>query len=617
MITRINSEETSVYAISDSTNRSALDTEYLSRKSPVKSNPSQSEDIGTPNTEGSNISSTPLPQARDSEMLVNAQQSSSSHKALSIRSLQRRLAGKAGVDTINHIHSVLRFSSSNSWRSSITSFASSWKSRGSSLLHGQSAMDDVELSTGPTEVRTGPKLSPCEQTSWNELVDETKLAPSAQSRPVPQEISLNGRPCCGTIDNFDQGDSCSTCGFSSAHNNGRHFVEIINQGLGTYMFSYLIASIDRFGNTPLHFAAASSCITTTALKNIITSGANLNSRNTSGENFMHVLNVAGLGGMAEYLDLLRFLQDTEFRFSDRDIHGRTVVHRLFDEHKPSEISIVNLAEIFRLLKVDVSAVDNLGSDYGLSGIISRWRAALLEKPSNNLHLLIHRYCNPEYQNVDYRATLLSLLNRRIHHGLLGTEPIGLEDWLGMVTGKSLCKWVDIHGDTPLIALVRYYPEFGSEYRFRIMIGCLVADGCDVNARDRQGYTALAIATRRGLRPIVSCLLDHGASVNTRSYHGTSTMSLAARSLHRAQKHGKEKLYGMIISCISLITENGAKTEPSIYEEFGVFWSGWREIRLTCFILASIGNMGMNRGRTWRHWMNMYGVWRPFTMQDKV
>jgi hypothetical protein len=566
MVTRINSEETSGYARSDSTSRSVLDIEYLSRISPVKSNPPQPEDIGTPDTEGSNISSTnqsPLPQARDLEMLANTQQSSSSDKALSIRSLQRRLAGKAGVDTINHIHSVLRFSSSNSWRSSITSFASSWKSRGSSLLHRLSAMDDAELSTGP-------KLSACEQTSWSELVDETKLAPPAQSRLVPQEISLNGRPCCGTIDDFDQGDSCSTCGFSSAHNNGRHFVEIINQGLGTYMFSNLIASIDRFGNTPLHFAAASSCITTTALKSIITSGVNLNARNTSGENFMHVLNVAGLGGMAEYLDLLRFLQDTEFRFSDRDIHGRTVAHRLFDEHKPWEISIVNLAEIFGLLRVDASAVDNLGNDYGFSEIISSWRAALLEKPSNSLRLLIHQYCNPEYQNVDYRATLLSLLNRTIHHGLLGIELIGLEDWLGMITGKLLCKWVDIHGDTPLITLVRYYPEFGSEERFRIRIGCLVADGCDVNARDRHGYTALAIATRRGLRPIVLCLLNHGASVNTRSYHGTSTMSLAARSLHRAQKLGKEKLYGMIISCISLITDNGAKTEPSVYDEFGVF-----------------------------------------------
>ncbi len=106
--------------------------------------------------------------------------------------------------------------------------------------------------------------------------------------------------------------------------------------------------------------------------------------------------------------------------------------------------------------------------------------------------------------------------------------------------------------------------------FRVVISRLLSDGCDINARDRQGYTALAIATRRGLRPIVSYLLNHGTSVNTRNYHGTSTMTHAARCMHRAQKYGNEKVYGMIISCISLITDKGAKTEPSVYDEFGVF-----------------------------------------------
>ena len=86
-----------------------------------------------------------------------------------------------------------------------------------------------------------------------------------------------------------------------------------------------------------------------------------------------------LGGIAEYLDLLRFLEDTDFQFLDRDIHGRTIAHKFFEEHKPWEINIDHLEEIFRLLRVDVSAVDNLGNDFGLSELISGWRAALLEK----------------------------------------------------------------------------------------------------------------------------------------------------------------------------------------------------------------------------------------------
>jgi hypothetical protein len=306
-----------------------------------------------------------------------------------------------------------------------------------------------------------------------------------------------------------------------------------------------------------------------ALKRIITSGVNIKARNTSGENFMHVLNVAGLGEIIEYLDLLRFLEDNDFQFLDRDIHGRTIAHRFFEGHKSWEISMDNVAEIFRLLRVDISAVDNLGYDFGLSELISDRRPTLHENTVDRLHMLLSRHCNPAYQKVDFRATFLSSLNRRIH-SLLGIELLGLEDWLGMVRSKSLSKWVDINGDTPLTALVKYYPEIGGEDMFRVMIRCLVSDGCDINARDRQGYTALAIATRRGLRPIVSYLLNHKAFVNTRSYHGTSTMSHAAKCLHCAQKNGMEKLYGRIISCVSLITDKGAKTEPSVYDEFGVF-----------------------------------------------
>jgi ankyrin repeat protein len=550
----------------DSTDKSVLECDSHSRPSSINPDVSQAGDAGTlVETEASNIASMrqfSLPEPMDSPMLTKAKPSSSLHGQLSIRSLQRRLAGKAGKDAIDHIHNVLRFSTSNSWRSSIASFASSWKSRGSSLLNRQSATDDIGTSTEP-------KLSSYEQMSWDELVDETKLAPPAQFRLIHPEISLNLRPCCGAIDNLDEISSCSTCGFSSAHNNGRHCVEILNQGLGTYVFSCFMGSIDRFGNTPLHFAAASADITTTALKTIIMGGVNINARNTSGENFMHVLNVAGLGDITEHLDLLGFLNDTDFRFSDRDIHGRTIAHRYFEGHKPWEISMDNLTEIFRLLRVDISAVNNLGYDFGLSELMSNRRPAHLENSIDRLHRLLSRHRNPAYQNVDFRAWFLSALNRRIH-GPMGVELLGLEEWLRAVRNESLCKWVDINGDTPLTTLVKYYPEIGGEeIMFRVMIRCLVSDGCDINARDRRGYTALAIATRRGLRPIVSCLLNYGALVNTRSYHGTSTISHAATCLRRAQKLRDEKLYGKIVSCISLIADKGAKTEPSVYEEFGV------------------------------------------------
>jgi hypothetical protein len=75
-----------------------------------------------------------------------------------------------------------------------------------------------------------------------------------------------------------------------------------------------MGSTDRFGNTTLHFAAASADITTTTLKSMITSAVNTKARNTSGEHFMHMLNITNLGGITEYLGPLRFLKDADVQF---------------------------------------------------------------------------------------------------------------------------------------------------------------------------------------------------------------------------------------------------------------------------------------------------------------
>jgi ankyrin repeat protein len=483
-------------------------------------------------------------QLRDSIMLIKAK-SSKTYSTLSIRSLQRRLAGQVSNDAMDHINSVLRYSSSNSWRSSIKSYASSWKSRASSLPNRESLRDGAEPDTEPN-------LSSSEQQSWDELVDETQLAPSAQSRPFHQEISLSSRPCCsnmGSVNRLGPEFLCHICGFSDAHEQGRECVEILNGGFGSIVFPRLVNNTDRFGNTPLHFAVASTTITTAALKSMITSGVNINARNTSGENFMHVLNVPALGDITEYIELLRFLENHEFRYQDRDYNGRTVAHRFCEGVKLWEAKMLHLEEIFLHLRVDFSEVDNLGYDFGLSDLASSWISTALESGVETMTYvssLLTRHSNPMYSEVDYRA---------------------LKNWATMVWDKAFLKWVDVNGDTPLTATVKYWPEDQDERPLLKMVRSLAERGCDVNARDRQGCTALAIATRRGLRPAVSSLLVSRASVNTRSYHGISTLFGATTSLQHAQRAGNDRLYAMIVSCISLITDWGAKMEPTVYDEF--------------------------------------------------
>jgi hypothetical protein len=203
-----------------------------------------------------------------------------------------------------------------------------------------------------------------EQTTWNELIDESKLAPSAQSRPSYPEISLESRPCC------QDRDECDKCGFSLAHGLGRRCVAILGGASGSILFPQYAAITDKFGNTILHFAASSNCVTTQALQEIITSGAKPNARNSSGETFMHVLNVPALGNVSSYLGLLKFLENHDFLFESRDYHGRTIAHKFFERTRLGDINPRHLEEIFVRLRVDFNAVDNLGHDFGLKDIIS-------------------------------------------------------------------------------------------------------------------------------------------------------------------------------------------------------------------------------------------------------
>jgi hypothetical protein len=65
--------------------------------------------------------------------------------------------------------------------------------------------------------------------------------------------------------------------------------------------------------------------------------------------------------------------------------------------------------------------------------------------------------------------------------------------------KGLFGWAGIKGETPLTALVKYWPEGKDEKIMSYMENELVRDGC-------KGFAALANAAYRGLRCAVSSLL---------------------------------------------------------------------------------------------------------------
>jgi ankyrin repeat protein len=84
---------------------------------------------------------------------------------------------------------------------------------------------------------------------------------------------------------------CSECGFLMAHYMCRTFKS--TEGDDTMALRDLLQGAlnaeDNYGNTPLHFMAASDKVPHDVIISHILTGANVHARNSSGETFLHVL----------------------------------------------------------------------------------------------------------------------------------------------------------------------------------------------------------------------------------------------------------------------------------------------------------------------------------------
>jgi len=185
-------------------------------------------------------------------------------------------------------------------------------------------------------------------------------------------------------------------------------------------------------------------------------------------------------------------------------------------------------------------------------MISSWESKTPVKVTRFKNFL-KLHCLPDPVGVDYHKTLSSRCG-------------DFQTWVNLVRRKDVA-WVDVHGDTPLIAIIKEWPDEADERLLGSIIHDLINSGAELHMRDRRGYTALAAAVQRGLRPAVKALVNLGANLNSRSYHGTSILALAMAHLQRARKEGDIRRYGMIVSCMTYLSDKGAKTKPTVYEEF--------------------------------------------------
>ncbi|KUJ08778.1 ankyrin [Mollisia scopiformis] len=457
---------------------------------------------------------------------------------ISIKSLKERV--KRSSSFIQHVHSVLRFSSTNSWRSSL-SFRSSVVSLDySSWVHsftehpiaGPQMSEQQTLassSSGLREAETERMMAPhCYSTENDKPAWHEELWMDIRNRHVCSEderLSLRHRPCY--------------CGRQESHLRALHGQDVLDAN-----------TRDFFGNTPLHFAAISWNRDCNLFIKIIDNGTDARSVNTSGETFLHTLfHSITIRDLLAWTDLLIYLEKLSFPFSAQDYHGRTVMHVLFDsdyrklKKLPSK-QVHALFEAVKIMKPRLDIMDNLGhtiSDY------------LYDPPPN--HML---------PGGKAKATSITDIN---FIGSLSKLQHNLESWTDWLGNTGTYSWLDSDGNTPLHALIKTFPAADNETVLEGIIRKLSRAGTCIHMRDRTGETALAIAVRRGFRPVITTLVDLGASIHCRDYVGTGVLVRARKHLRKALKKEDMKLYSRILSVVTLLVDLGAVKYP-----IGVEWA---------------------------------------------
>src|SRR5206468_13020670 len=91
------------------------------------------------------------------------------------------------------------------------------------------------------------------------------------------------------------------------------------------------------------------------------------------------------------------------------------------------------------------------------------------------------------------------------------------------------------------------------------VGVLLGYGADVNARSREGLTALHYAVRSGKLPLIRLLLDHGADVHAADPTGLTPLHHLAKSRAKIAPAAAQAIREVLAECGAA----AAATQPNV------------------------------------------------------
>jgi hypothetical protein len=510
---------------------------------------------------------------------------------ISFHSLEQRISDRSS-SIIRHVYSVLCYSMASSSGSG-SSAHSSWWSR-ERLANESNSSRSASLGT-ETATRAGKRtdqespskrrfflwkeaqnrnasvplsqlseLSEGEQRIWNDMIDEARVAATPIMRPHESRIlrvfmSPRSRYCCENGGIIQGTTRCSVCLSLPVHRLAGCPGDLprIEQNE-----RHQINERDIFDHTALHFAAASESRmagVSVSLMTLIKLGADVLAVNTCGETFLHtLLGFVKLDELRDCLPLFQFLSTLDFPFCQRDNRGRMPLHMFFDRCQILTYQSFEVFEkMFEIMKPEIESMDNFGLT--ISYYFSTRSVDMLAQGRAAELLSKHR----TWHNID-----ISFQSKLVE--TTGNWQI----WNHWIATARRSTWVDLNGDTALIALIKYWGAEEDELLLVDRVKHLVEIGAQIHSRDRFGDTALAVASTRGFRLVVTVLLDLGASVYSCNYREATILQQARRSLSEAGKSGNDKLYASILSCIVLLVDSGAKKMDRFEKKIGQHIASW-------------------------------------------
>lgn len=521
--------------------------------------------------------SEPQPQVAEGQSSVqysSQRESTFSTTFRSITSLSRRLGERLSSEYFDHLQSVLRSSSGSSWRSSLFSVRSTeglpeqypTPNPNNKMENIPSALDTIITNDPTANLSNNPRkkfvsqrrLTKVEQSTWDMLVDEAKLAPI---RPTFLPFGLPDmaeRSCCYlSFAHYSWFQACSICGNNRAH----WLASTMSVGNPQHIPADCINCVDFFGNTPLHYLmyrrwpdriGAQYSFVLEMMKN----GANIRATNTFGQTFLHCSKLTRAFNSSEashFLHMICELSKAGFPLEHQDRYGQIVLHALLQNNRPF---FKTCAEFDHVAK-DITNVFDIFGQYSHGLVANHFRMMALEPGESEIarRAWIENYLRRPADNLDHLWQDCILRHF--------SSKASIED----PKARDLVKWINGEGDSVLHVLIKSWSKDWSEVELGSLVVELITIGADIEMRDRDGNTPLAVSAVRGSRPSVKALLDAGANFHCRDFDRKGVLLQCSNARTKAAEAGDEVLYARVLSCSVLLADAGAKQSPNDRDEW--------------------------------------------------